>query len=159
MAVLYRLQKNNNPNSTSYGHVYAKAVITDTANLQVLADRIQRNCTAKRSDVLAVLTELVEVMQDELQSGHKVKLDGFGSFKIGIRGTSAESAEKFKVSENVTGLRVNFQPEVHIDTNKKRTQMFLSGCKVMEMPKNSDVKEEDTNNGGGDNNNDNNAQG
>jgi predicted histone-like DNA-binding protein len=152
MAVLYRLQKNNNPKSTSYGNVYAKAVITDTADLQVLADRIQRNCTAKRSDVLAVLTELVEVMQDELQSGHKVKLDGFGSFKIGIRGTSAESVEKFKVLENVKGLRVNFQPEVHIDTNKKRTQMFLSGCKVMEMPKHTEVTDEGTSNSGDENN-------
>ena len=99
MAVLYRLQKNLNPKSSSFGHVYAKAVVTNTIDLNMLADRIQRNCSAKRSDVLAVLTELVEVMQDELQSGHKVKLDGFGSFKIGIRGTTAISVEQFKVSD------------------------------------------------------------
>ena len=154
MAVLYRLQKNLNPKSSSYGNVYAKAVITNTIDLSMLADRIQRNCTAKRSDVLAVLTELVEVMQDELQSGHKVKLDGFGSFKIGIRGTTAESVEEFKVSENVKGLRVNFQPEVHVDTDKKRTKMFLSGCKLKEMPKHMEVTDGGTSNGG-----DNNAQG
>ena len=91
-------------------------------------------------------------MQDELQNGHKVKLDGFGSFKIGIRGTTAESVEEFKVSENVKGLRVNFQPEVHVDTDKKRTQMFLSGCKVMEMPKHTEVTDEGTSNSGDDNN-------
>ena len=151
MAVLYRLQKNLNPKSSSYGKVFAKAVITNTADLQVLAERIQRNCTAKKSDVLAVLTELVEVMQDELQNGHKVKLDGFGSFKIGIRGTTAESIKDFKVTENVKGLHVNFQPEVHIDTDKKRSQLFLSGCKLKEMPKNSEVTDEN-NNGGDDNN-------
>ena len=152
MAVLYRLQKNLNPKSSSYGNVYAKAVITNTIDLSMLADRIQRNCTAKRSDVVAVLIELVEVMQDELQNGHKVKLDGFGSFKIGIRGTTAESVEEFKVSENVKGLRVNFQPEVHVDTDKKRTKMFLSGCKLKEMPKHMEVTDGGTNNSGGDNN-------
>ena len=151
MAVLYRLQKNLNSKSSSYGKVFAKAVITNTADLQVLADRIQRNCTAKKSDVLAVLTELVEVMQDELQNGHKVKLDGFGSFKIGIRGTTAESIKDFKVTENVKGLHVNFQPEVHIDTDKKRSQLFLSGCKLKEMPKNLELTDEN-NNGGNDDN-------
>ena len=151
MAVMYRLQKNLNPKSPSYGKVFAKAVITNTADLQVLAERIQRNCSAKRSDVLAVLTELVEVMQDELQNGHKVKLDGFGSFKIGIRGTTAESVEKYKVTENVKGLRVNFQPEVHVDTDKKRTKMFLSGCRLKEMPKHAELTDEDTNNSGDDN--------
>jgi hypothetical protein len=38
--------------------------MTQTTDLSALAERIQRNCTAKKSDVLAVLTELVEVMQD-----------------------------------------------------------------------------------------------
>lgn len=151
MAVLYRLQKNLNPKSSSYGKVYAKAVVTNTIDLNMLADRIQRNCSAKRSDVLAVLTELVEVMQDELQNGHKVKLDGFGSFKIGIRGTTAESVEQYKITENVKGLRVNFQPEVHIETDKRRTKMFLSGCKLKEMPKNLELTDEN-NNGGDDNN-------
>jgi len=127
MAVMYRLQKNSNPKSEKYGHVFAKAVITSTTDLQSLADRIQRNCTAKRSDVVAVLTELVEVMQDELQSGHKVKLDGFGSFKIGIRGVSAISVEDFKITQNVKGLRVNFTPETHIDSDRKRSQQFITG--------------------------------
>ena len=145
MAVLYRLQKNLNSKSSSYGKVYAKAVVTNTIDLNMLADRIQRNCSAKRSDVLAVLTELVEVMQDELQNGHKVKLDGFGSFKIGIRGTTAESVEQYKITENVKGLRVNFQPEVHIETDKRRTKMFLSGCKLKEMPKNLELTDENNN--------------
>jgi predicted histone-like DNA-binding protein len=150
--IRYKLYQNKNEKSSTKGMWYGRVAVTGVTNLQKLADRIQRNCTAKRSDVIAVLTELVEVMQDELQSGHKVKLDGFGSFKIGIRGTSAESVEKFKVMENVKGLRVNFQPEVHIDTNKKRTQMFLSGCKVMEMPKHTEVTDEGTSNSSDDNN-------
>ena len=41
--------------------------------LKQLADRIQRQCSMTKGDVLAVLTELVTVMKDELQNSHKVK--------------------------------------------------------------------------------------
>ena len=35
MAVLYRLQKNLNPKSSSFGHVYAKAVVTNTISFRL----------------------------------------------------------------------------------------------------------------------------
>ena len=41
---------------------------------------LQRNCTVKKADILAVLDELVETMRDQLQDSKRVKLDGFGSF-------------------------------------------------------------------------------
>ena len=72
-----------------------------------LADRIQRNCSMKRSDVLAVLAELVEVMTDELQLGNRVKLNGFGSFKVGMKTTPAETEEDFTVTKNVKSLHVS----------------------------------------------------
>ncbi|MBR7049623.1 MAG: HU family DNA-binding protein, partial [Prevotella sp.] len=82
--IRYKLYQDNRKNSTTRGQWYGRAAVMGTTNLETLAARIQRNCTAKKSDVLAVLTELVEVMQDELQEGRRVKLDGFGSFKIGL---------------------------------------------------------------------------
>ena len=57
-----------------------------------------------------MLTELVEVMKDELQASHIVKVDGLGSFKIGIKGTYAETAKDFNANTNITGYRVNFRP-------------------------------------------------
>ncbi|MBR1463140.1 MAG: HU family DNA-binding protein [Prevotella sp.] len=139
MSVLYRFVKNNNEKSKSYGQYFIKAVMTQTTDLSMLADRIQRNCTAKRSDVLAVLTELVEVMQDELQASHRVKLDGFGSFKIGISSTCAESPKKFSLTDNMKGLHVNFTPETKTGSDKKRTKTFLTGCHVQFAPKNADI--------------------
>ena len=147
---MYRLMKNNNDKSTAYGKYFAKAVMTETTNLKTLADRIQRNCTAKRSDVLAVLTELVEVMQDELQASHRVKLDGFGSFKIGISGDSVEDPKKYSVTENVKSLHVNFSPEVTIDAgNKKHMKTFLTGCRIQEIPKSTTLPDDNTEGGEG----------
>ena len=60
MAVMYKLYQNNRKDSKTKGKWYARAIHTQMTETDVLAERIQRNCTVKRSDVLAVLSELVE---------------------------------------------------------------------------------------------------
>ena len=147
MAVLYRLYQNNRSNSPKRGEWYGRALMTNVTDTNKLAELIQRNCTAKRSDVLAVLTELVEVMQDELQASHRVKLDGFGSFKIGIKSTSTHTAKEYSPLKNIVGMRVNFTPESKKSADKTRTRTFLTGCTVQEAPKNAvDTKKEESTN-------------
>lgn len=142
MAVLYRLYQSNKEGDNK-GKWYARALMTNEVDTEELAEIIQRNCTVKRSDVLAVITELVEVMQDELQNSHKVKLNGFGSFKIGMKTKPSDTAKKFNVNKNVVGLHVNFVPEQRVSADHKRTKTFLTGCTVQEAPKNNVVKEEE----------------
>ena len=62
--VRYKLYQDNRKNSTTRGQWYGRAAVMGVTNLEALSDRIQRNCTAKRSDVQAVLTELVEAMTE-----------------------------------------------------------------------------------------------
>ena len=130
--VRYTLYQDNRKNSTTRGMWYGRAKMTGETGLNTLAQRIQRNCTVKRSDVMAVLTELVEVMQDELQAGHKVKLEGFGSFKIGLNTKGAETAKAFTPTKNVKGVHVLFQPEVKTSADGTRVKTFLSGVQVAE---------------------------
>ncbi len=68
MAVLFRLTKNNNKYNAAYGKWYAQSVMTETIDTDQLATIMQRNCTVKKSDILAVITELIETMQDQLQN-------------------------------------------------------------------------------------------
>lgn len=132
MSVKYKLFQDNRAASKFKGMWYARATVTEVTNLNKLADRIERNCTAKKSDVLAVLTELVEAMQDELQASHRVKLDGFGSFKVGIATSPAKTAKEFTAASNVKSLHVLFQPELKVGTDGVRTKTFLTGAKVEE---------------------------
>ena len=108
-----------------------------------IAEVIQRNCSVKKSDVKAVLEELVEVMNSALQDSKRVKLDGFGSFKIGLKTAPADSAAEFNVRDNVTSLRVNFQPIAKVDSNGTRSNVFLTGTSVKELPKNDVDKDEE----------------
>jgi predicted histone-like DNA-binding protein len=110
--------------------------MTETVETDELATIMQRNCTLKRADILAVISELIETMQDQLQNSKRVKLNGFGSFKIGIKGEGANSAAEFSIGKNVKGLHVLFMPEVKTDSNGLRQKTFISGCTVQEAPKN-----------------------
>lgn len=138
MAVFYRLSQVTSPKQKGYGKWYPRAVMTSTVDTNALATIMQRNCTVKKSDILAVITELIETMQDQLQNSNRVKLNGFGSFKIGIENAKggAETAADFSAGKHIKGLHVLFQPEVKTDTNGQRQKTFITGCSVQEAPKN-----------------------
>lgn len=143
------------PKQKGYGKWYPRAVMTNTVDTNALATIMQRNCTVKKSDIVAVITELIETMQDQLQDSKRVKLNGFGTFKIGLSSTGANTAADFSVSKNVKGLHVLFQPEVKTDSEGQRQKTFISGCNVQEAPKNavdtSKPKDDDEEETGGDN--------
>ena len=136
MSVFYRLSKVTSPKAKGYGKWYPRAVITQTVDTEMLAAIMQRNCTLKKADIVAVISELIETMADQLQDSKRVKLNGFGSFKIGIRGEGADSAADFSTSKNIKGLHVLFQPEVKTDGSGLRQKTFITGCSVQEAPKN-----------------------
>ena len=127
MSLLYKIVRDNRKNSTNL--YYGRAVQIQAIGTDQLADIIQRNCTLKKSDVVAVINELVEVMTDQLQNSVTVKLDGFGTFKIGLKTVGADKPENFSISRNVKGLRVNFVSAGKKDqATNKVTRTFLGGA-------------------------------
>ena len=136
MSVFYRLHQDKSKNTVRSGKWYARAVPTAVINTRQLAEIMQRNCTVKKSDILAVLDELVETMRDQMQDSKRVKLDGFGSFKIGISSNGAETAKDFTTSGNIRSMHVVFTPERSTDAAGNRIKQFLQGAKAEELPKN-----------------------
>ena len=143
MSVFYRLHQDQSVGTKRSGKWYARMVPTGVINTRQLAEIIQRNCTVKKSDVMAVLEELVETMRDQMQDSKRIKLDGFGSFKIGIQCRGARSAKAFTVSDNIEGLRVVFTPERTTDQTGNRTKQFLQGAHCEELPTNAVNKDEE----------------
>ena len=141
MPLLYKISQINRTfkdgrTDTANGKWFGRAIHIGTLETSDIADVIQRNCSMKKSDVLAVLNELTEVVQDNLQNSYAVKLNGLGTFKLGISSSGSLTAEDYSVSANVRSIHVNFQPEVHVDVNGNRTVALTTGCKVAETPKN-----------------------
>ena len=141
MPVFYRLHQDQSVGTKRSGKWYARMVPTGMINTRQLAEIMQRNCTVKKADILAVLDELVETMRDQMQDSKRVKLDGFGSFKIGITCKGARSAKAFTVTDNVKDLHVVFTPERNTDSAGNRTKQFLQGATCMELPENKVEKE------------------
>lgn len=143
MALQYKLYKNNNSRNAGFGKWYARATMMDTVDINQLSESIEANCSVKRSDVLAVISELVVVMKKELQNSNRMKLDRFGTFKLGLTSEGSTTVKGFNASEKVKGVHVIFQPEVTISADGRRTKSLIDGCRVAELPKNDVEDEED----------------
>ena len=136
----YVLRQEKRETAKEFGKWYARAVHGSDMTTEELAQLIQRNVSAKKSDVLAVLAEMSEVMTDAIQSGRIVVLDGIGRFKAGIATKPATTAKTFTPQKNIVGARINFQPEVKKEGNTFIKKM-LEGITFAEATKNDVVKE------------------
>lgn len=131
MALNYKIYQSNANNLTK-GKFYARASHKETVGIKQLAAVMQNNCTVKHSDIVAVLSELSEVLKQELQRGNRVRIDGFGTFKVNIRSKGAKTAKEFSAVENILGLRINFRPETFVNPDGSHITNMLSGLKVKE---------------------------
>ena len=152
MAILYRLYQNNNrKNTKAYGKWYAHATYTGHYDIEALADEVQRNCSMKRSDVKAVIEELVEVIQRELGNSHTVTLGNLGTFRMGVRSTGTVTVREYNANKNITGVRVNFTPLRKKDSSTQKYYSPLTqGMVIREAPKNTVLPEPQEDEDGGD---------
>ncbi|GAY27134.1 DNA-binding protein [Prevotella sp. MGM1] len=118
--------------------------MVDTMSTRELAEIMQENCTVKRSDIEAVLRELVPTMTRAMQDSKRVKIDGLGTFKIELKTKPSVSPKEFSSQKNVLGMHINFMPETYKDsgTNRRVTDL-LRRCAVAELPKNAVITDED----------------
>jgi hypothetical protein len=110
MAIIYRLVRDERKNSPYKGKYFARAVNLGTIETDELARIIERNCSVKRSDVLAVLAELSDVIAQKLADSHRVRLAGIGSLMVGFNGQPCSDPTQYDASY-VTGLHLCFKPE------------------------------------------------
>ena len=134
MAVYYNLLQNKNPKfKSAFGKWYARAVHMETVETNELAMMMQQNCTLKRSDIVAVISELVDTMTREMQNGKRIRLDGLGTFKIGLTSEGVSDPKDFRPERHVKGTHVLFYPETHVMRDGQRLRALLTGTKAQEL--------------------------
>ena len=134
MTILYKMISRKSTLTDGKARWYAHAVHPNAIHLNDLASEMQRNCTVKESDIRGVLTELVETMNDELQNGNSVKLDGLGNFRLGIQATQVAKPGDFTPSKNIKGFHVVFTP-IRKKSGKKYYKPILQGAGVAQLQK------------------------
>jgi predicted histone-like DNA-binding protein len=85
-------------------------LIKDTGrsiDLDAIAEEIQSRSAMTKGDILAVLSNLVQVLPLHLKNGDSVRLGSFGSFRLTVTSNGAETAAEL-TARNVKGTRVVF---------------------------------------------------
>ena len=132
MSIKFRMYQDNRKNSKRKGFWYARAVCPDVVGVKDLAQRVSERCTVTEPDILAVISALVFEMNQVLKDGSRVKLDGLGTFRVGIHSLGVEKAQDFNAQRDIYGAHVLFAPTVTIDAMHRRVKNLLSGLRVQE---------------------------
>ena len=111
MPVKYNVVERKNPNDpTVPAKFYASAKADGDVNLKSLAKEISGgSTTVSDTDVLAVLNDLIKVLNRHLSQGKIVKLGDFGNFQISISSEGAVTADKVS-SSLIKSNKINFRP-------------------------------------------------
>ena len=130
MAIKIKLIRNNIKRSSSYGKYYAKTVSQGDVTLRDLAVETSRNCTLRESDVLAVVTELEDVMRHRLADGQTIVLDGIGRFSLRVESEGVNKPKDFNIKRHIRRVLCRFLPASHRNSDGTLTYNFSDDVKV-----------------------------
>ena len=102
-------KKVTSPKQLGYGKYYAKAVYNKKhIGTDQLADFIQTQASVKKSDCIAVLSELGYALRHFIGLGEKVKIDGIGIFKCGITNQRGGFEDPEKLTASTLSTKILF---------------------------------------------------
>lgn len=107
--ILFKLFKNKNEKlEGAFGKVYARPVVTQTINLDGLAEHMaEHNTGFSPGSVKGLLTDMVRCVKELVLKGIAVKIDDLAIFSIGLRTKSgADSKDDFSVAKNISGVKL-----------------------------------------------------
>lgn len=129
MAIICTLEKKRTED-----RYYARTRKTGSVGFEQFSEEITRNCSAKRSDVILVLTELCDVMRDHLLAGEEITIPHLGSFHVGVKSDSVDNPKEFDPQRHIHDLHIKFRPFSHRDpVTWKLTRPMLNDAKVVVM--------------------------
>lgn len=107
----YKIIKKGFPGVVGGGEqkYYASPVYTGQTNIRKLGEKLSARSTVTKTDSIAVLTGLVDLIADELKDGKIVRLGDLGSFRISINSNGEETADGVS-SRSIKKSRVLFRP-------------------------------------------------
>ena len=91
------------------GKYYPYPVYEGTIGIEDFVKEISHSTSLTATDVWAVVLEITEIFHRYLVRGHKVKLDGIGTFKVSFKGDGELTADALTASNiDMSTVRVTF---------------------------------------------------
>lgn len=110
--IKYEVHHIHNAQGTGEDRPYITLRQGKPLNVEELAERIEKSCSATKSDVKAVMSELRHVITDELSYGNRVYLPEIGYLSLSVCNTPPSKKADGKITGKDIALKtVNFEPE------------------------------------------------
>jgi len=128
MAIPYKLYQDKREGSKTYNKWYARATYYDVTKTDKLASMIEAATTLTKPDVLACISAFLQYINQELIAGHRVVLDKFGAFRVGIKTKGSDTLKDWSVTKNVKSMHIIFTPAIYTSPDHKRFKSLLAGA-------------------------------
>ena len=129
--ILFKLSKNKNPKiQKAYGKYYARPVVTQTINLNGLAEHMtEHNTGFSPGATKGLLTDMVKCIKELVLQGFAVKIDDLAIFSIGLKTKKgADSEDDFSVAKNIEGVRLRARATGNLTSSKLDIQASLKNA-------------------------------
>ena len=129
--ILFKLSKNKNPKiQKAYGKYYARPVVTQTVNLNALAEHMtEHNTGFSPGATKGLLTDMVKCIKELVLQGLAVKIDDLAIFSIGLKTKKgADSEDDFSVAKNIDGVRLRARATGNLTSSKLDIQASLKNA-------------------------------
>lgn len=106
--VRFILQQIKIASSKVYGKWFAKNIVEETFDLDMLAEHMSNhNSPYSKGVIKGLLTDMVSCIKELLLEGKNVKIDDLAIFSLGIKNRlAADSEEAFTVAKNIEGVKL-----------------------------------------------------
>lgn len=129
--ILFKLSKNKNPKiKEAYGKYYARPVVTQTVDLNGLAEHMtEHNTGFSPGATKGLLTDMVKCIKELVLQGLAVKIDDLAIFSIGLKTKKgADSEDDFSVAKNIDGVRLRARATGNLTSSKLDIQSSLKNA-------------------------------
>lgn len=110
MAVHIKLIRNNIKSSSSYGKYFAKTVSQGEVTIREIMEEACRNSHLSEGSVIAVVTELEDLLKEKLGEGQTVVLPGIGRFSLRVESIGVDNPKEFNIRRHITRIICGFLP-------------------------------------------------
>ena len=129
--IIFKLSKNKNPKiKEAYGKYYARPVVTQTVDLNGLAEHMtEHNTGFSPGATKGLLTDMVKCIKELVLQGLAVKIDDLAIFSIGLKTKKgADSEDDFSVAKNIEGVRLRARATGNLTSSKLDIQASLKNA-------------------------------
>ena len=155
--VRYILQQIKINSSRVFGKWFAKNIVEETIDLDMLAEHMSNhNSPYSKGVIKGLLTDMIACIKELLLEGKNVKIDDLAIFSLGIKNkVAANSEEDFTVAKNIEGVKLKaratgelMSKTLNLEATLKRATIINGKITTADSTASGDSTSGDDNQGG-----------